>query len=136
MAPTGTLSSIAGCSGGIEPVYALTFVRHQYLERDDPARVSDLTEVHPDFRAAEKAGGWWSAALRDHLLRGKSLQTWPAAPAAARRLFVTTHDLTPAWHVRMQADFQRHVDNAASRTVTFGASATPDDIFGLSFGLA
>ena len=128
VAPTGTLSIIAGCSGGIEPVYALAFVRHQHLERDDPARVSDLTELHPDFRAAAEAGGWWSAALRDHLLRGESLQTWPAAPPAARRLFVTAHDLTPAWHVRMQAAFQRHVDNAVSKTVNFGASATPDDI--------
>ena len=128
VAPTGTLSIIAGCSGGIEPVYALAFIRRHHLDRDDPARVSALTEVHPDFRAAAEAGGWWDATLRDHLLRGESLRTWPAAPPEAHRLFVTAHDLAPTWHVRMQAAFQRHVDNAVSKTVNFATSATPEDI--------
>ena len=128
IAPTGTLSLIAGCSSGIEPLYALAFLRHHYLERDEPDRLTEIRDVHLPLQRTAMAEGWWSEALLTHLLGGGSLRDWPEAPAEAGTVFVTAYDIHWKWHVRMQAAFQRHVDNAVSKTINFPATATPAEI--------
>ena len=128
VAPTGTISLIAGCSGGIEPVFALAFVRRHYLEAQPSTRLTELTDVHPGFRAIAEAEGWWSDDLLQHLLEGRRLRDWPAAPEWAQAVYVTAHEITPERHIQMQTAFQRHVDNAVSKTINFPADATPSDI--------
>ena len=128
IAPTGTLSIIAGCSSGIEPVYALAYVRQHYLDGADPQRRTPITEVHPAVRARAEREGWWSAPLHEHLLHGGALRDWPQAPPQAGRVLVTAHDVGWPWHVRMQAAFQRHVDNAVSKTINFPHASTADDV--------
>ncbi|HYM14330.1 MAG TPA: vitamin B12-dependent ribonucleotide reductase [Dehalococcoidia bacterium] len=128
IAPTGTLSIIANCAGGIEPAFALAFTRQHYLDRVNPARVSRLPEVNATFRAIASHAGFYSDALATHLAEGGRLADRDDVPAWAKRLFVTSHDIDPKWHVRMQAAFQRHTDNAVSKTINFPNDATPDDI--------
>ena len=127
IAPTGTLSLIAGCSSGIEPVYALAFERRHYLDDDDPNALTRLIELNPVCRAVGEAEGWWSDELADHLLHGKALADWDVQDDA-RRIFVTAHDVAPSWHVRMQAAFQQHVDNAVSKTINFPRQAERDAV--------
>ncbi len=128
IAPTGTLSIIAGCSSGIEPVFALAFVRSHYLDKDDPAKRTELFEVNSEFEAAARAGGFYSQDLIRFLAEGGHLAEREDVPGWAKRLFVTAHDITPEWHVRMQAAFQEHTDNAVSKTINFANSATVDDV--------
>ncbi len=128
IAPTGTLSIIAGCSGGIEPVYALAFVRRHYLDHDDPKRLTEIPEVQPILKRLAEEDGWWTDALQAHLFRGGSLRDWDAAPDWAREVFVTAYDVPWEAHVRMQATFQRHVDNAVSKTVNIAADAGAEDV--------
>jgi ribonucleoside-diphosphate reductase alpha chain len=128
VAPTGTLSIIADCSGGIEPVFALAFTRQHYLDPKRPQTVTQLREVNKHFERAAREGGFHSQELLEALAAGGSLQTQAAAPEWAKRLFVTAHDVSPEWHVRMQAAFQRHTDNAVSKTINFPHDATPEDV--------
>ncbi|HEY8491222.1 MAG TPA: LAGLIDADG family homing endonuclease [Dehalococcoidia bacterium] len=128
IAPTGTLSIIADCSGGIEPVFALAFIRQHYLDRKDPTKPTQLTEVNKHFRKAAEEGGFYSDELMDFLAHGGSLRERPDVPAWAKRVFVTAHDITPEWHVKVQAAFQRHVDNAVSKTINFPNTATVEDV--------
>jgi ribonucleoside-diphosphate reductase alpha chain len=121
IAPTGTLSILAGCSSGIEPLYAVQYVRTAIDS-------IQLKEVHPLFVRMAKAAGCWTAAVRRALGRQESIQSIRAIPAELRRLFVTAHDITPDWHIRMQAAFQRHTDNAVSKTINFPSSATVGDV--------
>jgi ribonucleoside-diphosphate reductase alpha chain len=128
VAPTGTLSIIADCSGGIEPVFALAFTRQHYLDPKRPQKVTQLREVNKHFERAAREGGFHSQELLDALAAGGSLQSQATAPEGAKRLFVTAHDVSPEWHVRMQAAFQRHTDNAVSKTINFPHDATPEDV--------
>lgn len=133
VAPTGTLSIIADCSAGIEPVFALAFVRQHFLDPKDPGRVTRLTEVNKHFEEAARREGFHSTELMEELARVGSLKALSASrrrsiPAWARRVFVAAHDIPPEWHVRMQAAFQRHTDNAVSKTINFPETATPDDV--------
>jgi ribonucleoside-diphosphate reductase alpha chain len=128
VAPTGTLSIIADCSGGIEPAFALAFMRQHFLDRRDPAKATQLPEVNPTFRATAEAHGFYSEELVRHLAEGGSLSARDDVPVWAKRVFVTSHDIAPAWHVRMQAAFQRHTDNAVSKTINFRSTATVDDV--------
>jgi ribonucleoside-diphosphate reductase alpha chain len=135
VAPTGTISIIADASSGIEPLFALAFTRRHYLDADDPARLTELHEVNRHFLRAAEAGGFYSEELIAHLAEGGTLAAWnetapdaQKAPAEAERLFVTAHEIAPEWHVRMQAAFQRHTDNAVSKTINFPATATEADI--------
>ena len=128
VAPTGTLSIIAGCSGGIEPVFALAFVRQHYLDPKHPAEPVRLREVNPVFEAAARAGAYLSDDVLDYLAAGGSLRDRDDVPEAAKRLFVTAHEVDPEWHVRMQAAFQRHTDNAVSKTINFPRHASIDDV--------
>ncbi|MEX2225648.1 MAG: vitamin B12-dependent ribonucleotide reductase [Dehalococcoidia bacterium] len=128
VAPTGTLSIIADCSGGIEPAFALAFMRQHFLDRSDPAKVTQLPEVNGTFRTVAERDGFYSDGLIEYLAHGGALADREEVPDWAKRVFVTSHDIAPEAHVRMQATFQRHTDNAVSKTINFRAEATPDDV--------
>jgi ribonucleoside-diphosphate reductase alpha chain len=121
IAPTGTISIVAGCSAGIEPLFSLVFVR-QILNGER------LLEVHPLFRETAERGGFASPALTERLLREGSARGIPEVPPAVSDVFACAHDVAPEWHIRMQAAFQEHVDSGVSKTVNFPAHATPEDV--------
>jgi ribonucleoside-diphosphate reductase alpha chain len=121
IAPTGTLSIIAGCSSGIEPLFALSYKRH-ILDGDE------FIEVNPYFEAVAKREGFYSEELMRRLAEGESLKDIEEVPEHIKRVFVTAHEITPEWHVRMQSAFQRHTHNAVSKTVNFPREATPEDV--------
>jgi ribonucleoside-diphosphate reductase alpha chain len=121
IAPTGTLSIIAGCSSGIEPLFAIVFTR----------RILDgqqMLEVHPYFEQVARARGFYSKWLMEDIGKHKSLADVEDVPAEIRRVFVTAYDISPEWHIRMQAEFQRFTDNAVSKTVNFREEARQEDI--------
>jgi len=121
IAPTGTLSLIAGCSSGIEPLFALSYTRNIL----DGAQ---LVEVNPNFEAVAKGEGFYSEELMQQLASGVKLHNVDEVPDRIKRLFVTAHEISPEWHVRMQAAFQGSTDNAVSKTVNFPREATREDI--------
>jgi ribonucleoside-diphosphate reductase alpha chain len=121
IAPTGTLSIISGCSSGIEPLFAIVFTR-RILDGQE------LLEVHPLFEEIGRARGFYSRELMGQIGQHKSLGDVEEVPPDVRRLFVTAYDTAPEWHIRMQAEFQKHTDNAVSKTVNFRHEATQDDI--------
>ena len=128
VAPTGTLSIIADCSGGIEPAFALAFMRQHHLDRKDPSKVTQLPEVNRTFRSIAESAGFYTDDLARYLAEGGSIAARDDVPAWARRVFVTSHDIAPEWHVKMQAAFQRHTDNAVSKTINFRNEATVEDV--------
>ena len=121
IAPTGTLSIIAGCSSGIEPLFALCFSRNVM----DGER---LVEVNPHFEQALKDSGAYSKKLMDSVAAKGSIASVEHLPEDLRKVFVTAMDIEPLWHLRMQAAFQAHTDNAVSKTVNLPSAATVDDI--------
>jgi len=121
IAPTGTISIIAGCSSGIEPVFALSFIRN-VMDNDH------LVEAHPLFEAEMRRRGLYSVEKMREISRAGSLHHVEGIPEEVRRVFVTAHDISPEAHLRMQAAFQKFVDNAVSKTVNFPAEATREDI--------
>ncbi|MFU8796302.1 MAG: vitamin B12-dependent ribonucleotide reductase [Dehalococcoidia bacterium] len=121
IAPTGSLSIIANCSSGIEPLFALSYVRH-ILEGEE------FIEVNPYFEEVAKRGGFHSPELTKQLAEGKRLGDVEGIPQETKELFVTAHDISPEWHVRMQAAFQKSTDSAVSKTVNFPHEATPEDV--------
>ncbi len=121
IAPTGTLSIIAGCSSGIEPLFALSYTRH-ILDGQQ------LIEVNPYFEETARKEGFYSAELMEQLAEGKKLQDVENIPDWVKDVFVTAHDITPEWHVRMQAAFQKSTDSAVSKTVNLPHEATTEDI--------
>ena len=121
IAPTGTLSIIANCSSGIEPLFALSYMRH-ILDGDA------LVEVNPYFEQAARKEGFYSDQLMRELATKGSLHDIEGIPGHVKRIFVTAHDINPKWHVEMQAAFQRFTDNAVSKTINFPQSATKEDI--------
>jgi len=121
IAPTGTISIIAGASSGIEPLFAVCFTRN-VLDGEK------LIEVHPVFEKIARKEGWYSEELMKNIAAHNSIQEMKEIPRAVRRVFVTAHDITPEWHIRMQEAFQKYTDNAVSKTVNFCNSATRDDI--------
>ncbi|HEX9896776.1 MAG TPA: vitamin B12-dependent ribonucleotide reductase [Dehalococcoidales bacterium] len=122
IAPTGTLSIIAGCSSGIEPLFALTYVRNIL----DGAQ---MVEVNPYFEEAARKHGFYSEELMKKLAGGAHLSDLNSKiPAEVKRVFVTAHEITPEWHVQMQATFQKYTDNAVSKTVNFPHEATKEDV--------
>ena len=128
VAPTGTLSIIADASSGIEPLFALAYVRRHYLDAGDAGRLTELREVNREFLRQSQERGFYSEELMEHLAAGGSLRDREEVPEWAKRLFVTAEEITPEWHVRMQAAFQRHTDNAVSKTINFAQSATETDV--------
>ena len=121
IAPTGTISIIANTSSGIEPLFAVSYVR-QVLDNDI------LVEVHPLFEKIARERGFYSAELMKKIAEHGTVRDIAEVPADIRRLFVTAHDITPEDHIRMQAAFQKHTDNAVSKTVNFCHDATREDV--------
>ncbi|MBN1643222.1 MAG: vitamin B12-dependent ribonucleotide reductase [Dehalococcoidales bacterium] len=121
IAPTGTLSIIAGCSGGIEPLFALVYTRN-ILDG------TKMLEVNPYFEEAARKGGFYSEELMKKLAEGAHLSDMPDVPEDTKKLFVTAHEITPEWHIEMQAAFQKYTDNAVSKTVNFAHEATMEDV--------
>jgi ribonucleoside-diphosphate reductase alpha chain len=121
-APTGTISIIADASSGIEPLFALAYVRRNVLDADE------LPVVNPLFERVAKERGFYSPELMRRVAQGGSIQNMEEVPAEVRRVFVTAHDIAPQWHIRMQAAFQRYVDNAVSKTINAPNGATVDDV--------
>ena len=121
IAPTGTLSIIAGCSSGIEPLFALSYTRNIL----DGAQ---LIEVNPHFDEVARKEGFYSEELMKQLASGVKLHDIAGVPDKIKRLFITAHEISPEWHVRMQAAFQKATDNAVSKTVNFPKEATKEDI--------
>ena len=121
IAPTGTLSIIAGCSSGIEPLFGLTFVR-KVLDG------AELVEVNPVFERTAKERGFYSDKLMKEIAEHGGCTNVRTVPEDVQRVFVTAHDITPEWHIKMQAAFQKYTDNAVSKTVNFSHSATQKDV--------
>jgi len=121
IAPTGTLSIIAECSSGIEPLFALSFVRN-VMDNDE------LLEVNPYFESIARERGFYSKELMDEIARKGSIKSITEIPEDIRKVFVTAHDVSPEWHIQMQAAFQKYTDNAVSKTVNLPRDATVDDV--------
>jgi len=121
IAPTGTISIIANCSSGIEPLFAVSYIR-QVLDNDK------LVEVHPLFEKIARERGFYSKELMQKIAEHGTVQDLDEIPDDIRRVFVTSHDITPEDHIRMQAAFQEHTDNAVSKTVNFRHDATRDEV--------
>jgi ribonucleoside-diphosphate reductase alpha chain len=117
VAPTGTISIIAGCSSGIEPLFAVAFMRNQ-------AGVL-MPDVNEDFVAIAKQEGWYSDALMQQIAEAGHIH-FDQVPATWQRVFVTAHDVTPEWHIQMQAAFQEFTDSAISKTCNFSNDATAE----------
>ncbi|MCK5126359.1 MAG: vitamin B12-dependent ribonucleotide reductase [candidate division Zixibacteria bacterium] len=121
IAPTGTISIITGCSSGIEPLFAVSYVR-TVMDNDK------LIEVNPTFEKMAKERGFYSQELMERIAEVGSVQHFEEVPEDIRALFVTSHDVLPKNHVRMQAVWQKNVDNAVSKTINLPNSATLDDV--------
>jgi ribonucleoside-diphosphate reductase alpha chain len=121
VAPTGTISIIADCSPGIEPLYGVSFAR---TVMDDVR----LTSLHPEFVRRARAAGIYSPQLVAKVAANESIQDLTEIPEDLRRLFVTAHDIAPAHHVKMQAAFQRSSDSGVSKTINLPARATKADV--------
>lgn len=119
VAPTGTISIIAGCSSGIEPLFAIAFWRYQADTR--------MLDINQDFVAQAKREGWYSDELMERIADTGHIHH-PEVPASVQRVWVTAHDIAPEWHVRMQAAFQEYTDSAISKTINFPHEATPDQV--------
>jgi len=121
IAPTGTLSIIANCSSGVEPIFAISFVKN-VMDNEK------LLEVNPYFELVAKEMGFYSVELMEEIAGKGTIADFKEIPSSVRRVFVTAHEISPVWHVRMQATFQEFVDNAVSKTVNFPNSATEQDV--------
>ncbi len=121
IAPTGTISIIAGASGGIEPLFSLAFMR-TIMDKDK------LLEVNKIFEQVAKEEGFYSAELMEEVAATGTLAHIEGIPDWVKRVFVTARDVTPEWHARMQAAFQKSTDNAVSKTVNFPPEATEDEV--------
>ncbi|HSM59566.1 MAG TPA: vitamin B12-dependent ribonucleotide reductase [Longimicrobiales bacterium] len=129
VAPTGTISIFAGCSGGIEPLFAVAFMRNQ--------AGSLMPDVNPDFVRLAQEQGWYSDELMERIATEGHIH-FEEVPEDVQRVFRTAHDITPEWHVRMQAAFQEHTDSAISKTTNFPREATAAqvrEIYELAFDL-
>lgn len=122
VAPTGTIAMIAGASGGVEPIFALAYRKHNILEGQT------LYYVDPYFEQVAKEEGFYSDDLLEYISNGGSIQKREDVPAWVKRVFVTASDISPEYHVRMQAAFQESTDAAISKTINFPNTATEQDV--------
>ncbi len=120
IAPTGTISIIAGCSSGIEPLFAVAY-SHIVGDRH-------LTFVNPHFEAVARKRGFYGDALMDRVAENGTLDGLHEVPEDVRRVFITAHEIAPEWHVRMQAAFQKYTDNGVSKTINLPNSATVEEV--------
>lgn len=121
IAPTGTLSIIAGCSSGIEPIFALSYFRH-ILDGEK------LVEVNPYFEKAAREQNFYSDSLMKKLAEGEKLDTIKEVPGGLKEVFITSHDISPDWHIKIQSAFQQFTDSAVSKTVNMPYEATVEDV--------
>ena len=121
IAPTGTISMIASASGGVEPLFGLVFIR-------DVMDGTIMMEVNPIFEQYAKEKGFYSEELMKKISEDGTLAHCDEVPDEAKKIFVAAHDVSPEWHVKMQAAFQLHTDNAVSKTVNFEEFATREDV--------
>jgi ribonucleoside-diphosphate reductase alpha chain len=119
VAPTGTISIIAGCSSGLEPLFAVAFMRNQ-------AGVM-MPDVNEDFVAIAKKEGWYSDELMERIAKSGTV-AFAEVPAKWQRVFATANVIVPEWHMRMQAAFQQHCDSAISKTTNFAHTASVEDV--------
>ncbi|MCZ6596526.1 MAG: vitamin B12-dependent ribonucleotide reductase [Planctomycetota bacterium] len=126
VAPTGTISIIANCSGGIEPMFSLVFIRQ--VMKDTEGNPTILNEANYVFEEAAREQGFWSEDLVERIAQQGSIREMKNLPKDVRRVFVTARDITPEWHMRMQAAFQRHCDSSISKTINFPHEAMVDDV--------
>ncbi|MBN1795316.1 MAG: adenosylcobalamin-dependent ribonucleoside-diphosphate reductase [Sedimentisphaerales bacterium] len=117
IAPTGTISIIAGCSAGIEPLYSLIFKR-RVLEN------KELIEINPVFKSVAEKNGFYTKRLQQQIAKSGSIQNIEKIPTSVRRIFKCAYDIKPDWHIQMQAVFQKHCDAAVSKTVNLPGDAT------------
>ncbi|MDR1259985.1 MAG: vitamin B12-dependent ribonucleotide reductase [Endomicrobium sp.] len=122
IAPTGTIGLIASASGGIEPIFALVYKRMQCLDNEE------MYEINPYFEKLAREKNFYSSDLIDKISKKGSIQEFREIPEKIRKVFVTSHDITPYGHVKMQAVFQKFTDNAVSKTVNFSNGATEEDV--------
>ncbi len=122
IAPTGTISIIAGCSSGVEPVFALSYVRANVLDDDR------MVEGHPYFEQVAEERGFLSDELMKKIAETGSARHTDGVPADVQQVFATAHDITPEWHIKLQSAFQKSTDNAVSKTVNFPNEATVHDV--------
>ncbi|MFA5500804.1 MAG: vitamin B12-dependent ribonucleotide reductase [Candidatus Omnitrophota bacterium] len=120
IAPTGTLSIIANSSSGIEPVFAITYIRN-IMDN------TKLVEVHPYFQEVAEQRGFYKPELMNLIAQKGTIKGIPEIPEDVQKLFVTAHDIEPIWHIRMQSAFQKYTNNAVSKTVNLPADATIED---------
>ena len=123
IAPTGTIGIIAGCSSGIEPLFAISYMRN--VAESIGKNLIEINQLFENYAIRE---GIYSEELMEMISRKGSIQKIEAIPEKARRIFVTAHDILPEWHIKIQAAFQKYTDNAVSKTVNFPSTATPQDI--------
>ena len=126
VAPTGTISIIAGCSGGIEPMFSLAFIRQ--VMKDTKGRPTILREVNHVFDELARERGFYSDELIDDISEHGTLQHRSEVPPDVKRVFVTAHDIAPHWHMQMQAAFQKHCDSSISKTINFPHEASVEDV--------
>ncbi len=130
IAPTGTVSMIGNTTSGIEPSFALVYTRSSFYNEDaDNRSTRSLLYVDPCFQETLKDMGLYTKEILNKVTENHgSVQNVKELPNELRRVFVTTHDIDPEWHVRIQAAFQKYADNSVSKTINFRASATPQDV--------
>ncbi|NYT03182.1 MAG: vitamin B12-dependent ribonucleotide reductase, partial [Candidatus Methanofastidiosa archaeon] len=121
IAPTGTISLIAGSSSGIEPIFAISYIRN-VMDKDE------LLEINPVFAEISKERGIYNQDLMKKIAKEGTLKDMDEVPNDIKKIFVTAHDITPEWHIRIQAAFQEYTDNAVSKTINFPKSATENDV--------
>ena len=126
VAPTGTISIIAGCSGGIEPLYSLAFFRNVLRGQDEGQK--PMIEINPIFEAVARENDLLSEDLMERVATDGTLANANDVPEDIRGIFVCAHDIVPDWHMKMQAAFQRHCDASISKTINFPESASVEDV--------
>jgi ribonucleoside-diphosphate reductase alpha chain len=126
VAPTGTISIISGCSGGIEPMFSLAFFRNVLKGQDEGK--GQMVEINEVFERVARERGFYSEGLMDRIATEGTLAEISEIPDDVKNVFVCAHDITPEWHVRMQAGFQRHCDSSISKTINFPHDAKVEEV--------
>jgi len=121
IAPTGTISIIANCSSGIEPLFAVAYTRHVLVE-------GGLPEIHPFFEEIAKKRGFYSGRLLEEISKGGSIQNTKDIPEDVKKIFITARDVSPEQHVKIQATCQKYIDSGVSKTINFSKESTVDDV--------
>jgi len=127
IAPTGTLSLLGNCAGGIEPFFSIVYKKKSIFRQDGSAELEQIY-VNPLFEQIAKKEGFYSQDLMEKIAHATSLKDCAEIPEKYKKIFVTAHDISPQWHIKMQAAFQKYTDNAVSKTINFPHSATPEEI--------